>query len=1487
MDRGRRQRRVETGDVRLCARIIAIPLLAWTFGAAQAESDSAADYRSLALQIREGAIARTLREIAAEPRLGSPSARMLGAIRSQRLLGAVGEVRSEAFPVILPDPSARAEIRTGSGVVTAFPLWPNGVRTSTCSVRGRLVYAGDGQLGSFDGLRVEGSIVVLNFDSGDGWRTAAQLGASAVVFVDANLAPPTRAEADEKWSMLPLDVPRFYVPAADAGPLFAAIGSEATVKCNQTWTETQAQNLFVTVRGSDQALSDEWVLVSAYADSVSVVPGLNHGADQSCSAAALIEIAKALKSLRPKRSVLFLLTSGHYQAMEGARRFIERRFEDGWEITDGNVPQFAFTLDLSSGSPTIAALAQGWWVEYRDENISQERDVAAAMRSRVGRIASVLGLSERELFLDGVNNPDGRHWKNTVPAKFAVESEIHNLAGLNSITFMTCNDRRVRQDTPEDRLENVDTYRLTTQARTIACLLWDACNDSQSEETPIESRMPFGGGSSFKRMSLIAGFATISGRVLKYDPRHGFLPDVSMVGSLVVKPNTEKAYMGVRGQAVARADAPDARYVLYGCVPLTAHLESRRFPTPIWAFTLDKNGSITHALDFKREEVGDFSSYFTLSTSYREATLVVFEAVQIDLHGLSDPHLYRMYQELQVLDARNNGTPREYSFVLPWEAIFSTGNVDDSAVLYLQAGTRYKVLGFIVPGEARLVLTGATPQHPDGEGYIATKGRESLPTTNPALSCARDLLAINRWRMKRLAEHRIINPSISDLTERAEKEVIAAEKAHQALQHRESISHARAAWAYALRAHPLLLATTRDVLNGLIFYLFLLLPFAYFAERLLFASKELTKQMLRSGAIFILVFILLRLLHPAFDLTGNTFMIFVAFTMGALSLIVIAFISGKFESSISHLEQQAVGQADKRIGRVGIALTALNIGLSNMRRRKARTLLTSITLCLVTFIVLSFTSVVPALRFNDVPAPGTPRYAGVLFRYPDFFVLDESAYSSLRSEFPAATPISRRAWFFGAEIGTQSVLTLTSRTSSTEVACMFGLDPDEAKLTRIHEAMAAGGKWFTGEDRFTMILPRSVANRLGLGPRDVGKETVEYGGQEFKLIGILEDAKLRGIRDLDDESILPANFAQSRQQQRQSGGGDRAFRKFVRLDASGVFFVPARTALALGAETFSIAVSTGSMERTSEVLADFMPRTGLNLYGAVLGPSGPETRRFSTVAGSQTRGLELVVIPVLIAAIIVLNTMIASVMERKREISIFSAVGLAPSHIAALFFVESLVYAVLGSFVGYLAAQVAAVAIAEFGLFPGLTLNYSSASAVFATLLVVGIVLLSTLYPARVAARVANPAKSDLWEMEPPEGDQWAVELPFTVSTGHARGLARFYAEWLRSCEQYSIGEFVSESTTLEEDHERISVSSRLWLAPYDLGIQQTLRIEFQPAEIESVWQIRLHISRVSGDPEQWQSLNHRFFGALRRQFLFWRTLTPHEKAIYITPLPA
>jgi len=56
-----------------------------------------------------------------------------------------------------------------------------------------------------------------------------------------------------------------------------------------------------------------------------------------------------------------------------------------------------------------------------------------------------------------------------------------------------------------------------------------------------------------------------------------------------------------------------------------------------------------------------------------------------------------------------------------------------------------------------------------------------------------------------------------------------------------------------------------------------------------------------------------------------------------------------------------------------------------------------------------------------------------------------------------------------------------------------------------------------------------------------------------------------------------------------------------------------------------------------------------------------------------------VLIPSIIAILIVLNTMVGSVMERKREIAVYTSVGLAPPHVASLFIAEALAFGIISS----------------------------------------------------------------------------------------------------------------------------------------------------------------------------------------------------------------
>ena len=274
-------------------------------------------------------------------------------------------------------------------------------------------------------------------------------------------------------------------------------------------------------------------------------------------------------------------------------------------------------------------------------------------------------------------------------------------------------------------------------------------------------------------------------------------------------------------------------------------------------------------------------------------------------------------------------------------------------------------------------------------------------------------------------------------------------------------------------------------------------------------------------------------------------------------------------------------------------------------------------------------------------------------------------------------------------------------------------------------------------------------------------------------------------------------------------------------------------------------------------------------------------KQFSVQQAKASGGLLLVAIQILIAATFVLNTMVASVVERTKEISIFSSIGLAPNHIAMLFFAESLVYGVLGSVLGYYVAQGTAKIIVATGWLPGLTLNFSSTSAVLSAGIVMATVLLSTIYPARKAARIAAPAMNEQAFETEPEGDEWRLPLPFSISAAEAGPVSRFLETWLRAYEGYTIGDFVTADTSLTASEGVYVLRATTWLAPYDLGVSQALELTLSPSRVAGVYVLDLVLVRLAGDPENWPTVNRRFLANVRRQFLTWRTLGAAERARY------
>ena len=446
---------------------------------------------------------------------------------------------------------------------------------------------------------------------------------------------------------------------------------------------------------------------------------------------------------------------------------------------------------------------------------------------------------------------------------------------------------------------------------------------------------------------------------------------------------------------------------------------------------------------------------------------------------------------------------------------------------------------------------------------------------------------------------------------------------------------------------------------------------------------------------------------------------------------------------------------------------------------------------------------------------------------------------------------------------------------------MLGLDPDETKVTKPNEALLPGGRWFVPSDRYVTILPKGMADQLKVGVNEVGKARVNYAGQEYTVIGIVDPGFLRGKTDLDGDGIMPPDFSLSWTRNQQEKNTENAFRPYIRLDPDKVFIVPAATAMDLGSDLRTLAVAFADSAATRPALESLMPRLRLNLYASVPEAGALAVKQFSVQQAKASGGLLLVAIQILIAAVFVLNTMVASVVERTKEISIFSSIGLAPNHIAMLFFAESLVYGVLGSVAGYYVAQGTAKIIVATGWLPGLTLNFSSTSAVLSAGIVMATVLLSTIYPARKAAQIAAPAMNEkVFETEP-EGDEWRLPLPFSISAAEAAPLSAFLTTWLRAYEGYTIGDFVTADSRLSVSEGVYTVRATTWLAPYDLGISQTLELVMSPSRVPGVYALDLIMVRLSGDPENWPVVNQRFLANVRRQFLTWRTLGSEARETY------
>lgn len=1343
-----------------------------------------------------------------------------------RSLGFTG-IEKQPFEVAVPDPEAQARWDVDAPIA---PLWPNLVTTSTCDIVGPVL---DGR--ALDGRQVAGAIVLLPFGSGAAWRQAARLRAGALVFYDDGRI--NRAEAEQKLAESPIRVPRFFT-TANFDRLRPALGRRVGIQCRQAWVRRKSANLIATLPGRRA----ETVLFSAFVDAMSIVPSMAPGAQQSCGLVALLEGLRIVATQPRERSLRVVIHGSHGLGLRGSREYVR-----SWLTETGGPIAAGLTLDLSTGGRTMGVFGSGWFNEARDDTRAIVGPLARVMRERAERTWKSLGLRDaREYVVDAINQSDGLPWKNSIPGKFALDCEPYLLAQAPVVTLATADDERERSDTPTDRLEHLDLDSLVSQVERATIIMkhlaidpgpdWGPVDPESTDRVPTRPTRP-------RSMSLFCGFGSVEGRTLVYDPSRGFVPSVPVLDAAVVLAGRHACLMGVRGDLVALSRG-DGGFQFDGLAVANSYLPAKRLPMSLAAFQLDTAGSIAMAPAEGLMGSADYPTRFLLNTTKRSSPLVLFRCNGFDVIGAADPQSMAPIQRIEVLDLQTHGEPPQYGlYTREHDRSDASSGESDFSIFVPRRGDGEAPAGLTLIGRSL-----------EGELRMLLVNGGSKDLRFPDLVSASSLLDLDRERIERLSRHQVINVGVGKLEADARAEVDLAKDAVRNAKWSAAERHARAAAGIALRSYPIVRGTANDVVNGVIYYLFLLIPFSYCAERLFIASRSLSGRVGWSLLVFFVAFLILRVIHPAFEIVPNPWIVFVAFVMAGLSVFVSAFLLGKFDSGMTRAHAAGLGLRESDIKRSGAASAAFQVGIATMRRRPMRTGLTIFTLTVMTFIALSVTSVVPEVAVNRLDTGRTAPYDGALVRNPDMGPLGPTMRQSFSNEFDGRAQVLRRCAFYGSEPSDTTTFRIFGPGGSTEAKAILGLDSGEPLLS---PTLSAGRAFLPGETG-TILLPEPMAQTLGVG---VGARVLLFG-RSREVVGLIAPKAAAERRDMDGDGLMPPDFTTSRRRQQETGSATSAFLSFQRFDPAVCAILPSDDVLGLGGTVRSMAiVANPGVELGIDQL---VRRMRVNLYASAAGV----VRQFSAIPRSRAAGLGIAIIQMLIASLFVLNTMIASVQERKREIGVLSSIGFSPGHIATLFFAESAVYGVLGAVFGYFGVQAVSKLALSTGWLPGLTVDFSSSSAVFASLIVMGAVMVSTVYPAKVAAQIAAPARDRSLLREPPEGDAWSIELPFTVSEREApEAIASFFA-WLLAHERFTMGKFVSEDTRVDG----LRLESVVWLAPFDLGVSQRLSIEASPSAAPGAWELHLHLTRLSGEPRNWARANGAFFESVRRQFLTWQT---------------
>lgn len=1069
------------------------------------------------------------------------------------------------------------------------------------------------------------------------------------------------------------------------------------------------------------------------------------------------------------------------------------------------------------------------------------------------------------------------------PGKYADSGAVARLFAVLNVSVMTAHDRLDRQGHPFDTFENLDTEIMAAQLEQVFPFI-KALADSEKVGT-FKSTLPdvryhdakwyrgkwvggsvkrAGGGSAMADQPVSDAVVAVipnrnqlslwqSAAIEKLPPGfiYGTYTMTDMSGSFSLPPSSKKDHVS-SGLLTAKFD-PD-RIVVN---PVTGKETLQRSRGLIDFIVSEK----TLAAD--KSKAGDFTKAAISLFKTRMATVVGYGFNRNALKTIP----MRAASQAKFREARR---------------LFC--EYDNIATLFAPHNAR----GYQLFNKGGLALLNNTIAQYTGVGLSLAD-----PFDHPATpqQTSHDLITLNAGRLDMLRRNHIRAQSLEVLNSLAGdiRQDSAAQKSP-----RIRNSWLDAASSMARRPYIPLVNQIKDLVTAVVILLLLAIPFAYSLERLLIGSPHIYRQIGWFVLFFAITFSVLYTVNPAFRIAATPIIIFLAFGIILLSSLVIVIMTRKLQTEMKKLQGISATVHSADVSRLSTMMAAVHMGISTMRRRPLRTILTAATVVLLTFTILTFASFGSSWGNRSTykgPLTGPTR---IVARQQMFNPVNPGVFQMIAGYLSSEAEVVPRYWI--CPTGTEVFLTVASfenyeRLATNEsgdytvrIASAIGLDlRDINRQPKLRDLLE--GQIHLLETN-GIFLTDAVARELSLTDADIGKAGVLYAGQRLTYAGRIKE-ELASYEMLETSSILPVDYLSSsagrsdqfnvnatQATRSLSETPDVESTQFVNYNLDMNVIIGVKLAQRLGGRVHSFTVYPNEPENAKDIAARIARISELPTY--VGDTDGVHRLLFTSL--TKTSGLKDLMIPVCLGGLIVFATMLGSVSDREREIYTFSSLGLAPPHVASLFFAEASVYAVIGGMGGYLLGQAVARLVgylADLGYLSAIEMNYSSTNAIMTILTVMFTVLISTIYPAIKASRSANPGIQRSWKIPPPDGNLYDIMFPFTVSAYDITGVVSFLSEHFESFSDTSLGVFATMESHIfkQAENDMLGIRASVALAPFDLGVTQNFALLSEPSEIDGIDEIRILIWRISGARGDWIRANRVFINELRKQLLIWRTV--------------